>query len=175
MTPDQQIAFASVIASAAVAVTAVIATTWTAYLDRRARRHEARTSRQQDRLERTYLELATYVHHRRLEAEAIRPMMTFKDQPAAEPVTQAEIDRARSLAMTIASDKVRSILDEFSAALGEISNADAALSYLDRAPDRTDSDGDTAIEHHHRIDDAKRVLRDIDERRLHEQTRRELG
>ena len=71
MTPDQQIALASVISSGAVAMAAVIGSVVTGHLDRRARRKDAQISREQPRLERTYLELATYVHRRRLEAEAI--------------------------------------------------------------------------------------------------------
>ena len=78
MTADQTIAMTSVITSGAVAVLAVLATVVTGFLDRRARRKEARIARMQPRLERTYLELATYVHRRRMEANAIRPFMTFK-------------------------------------------------------------------------------------------------
>jgi hypothetical protein len=181
MTPDQQIALASVISAGAVALAAVIATAWTAHLDRVATRKEAQTSRRQDRLERTYIELATYVHHKRMQAEAVRPFMTFKDQPEVEPVTQAEVDRARSLAMTIASPEVRAIIDEFSAALGEITDANATLLGMERAAAQTGRDvdpevwGSTGPEQDRRIEAAKQVVRDIDDRRLHEQTRRELG
>jgi hypothetical protein len=181
MTPDQQVALASVVSSGVVAVVAVVATTVTAYLDRAARRKEAQTSRQQDRLERTYIELATYVHRKRLQADAVRPLMTFKDQPTPEAVTQAEIDRARSLAMTIASDEVRGILDEFSTALGEITDADATILGMERESAQTGRDidpqawGGSEDDQRRRIDDAKQVVRDIDDRRLHEQTRHELG
>jgi hypothetical protein len=179
MTPDQRIALVSVIASGAVAVVALVATTWTAYLDRAARRKEAQTGRRQDRLERTYLELATYVHHKRLEAEAIRPFGT--PPPAPEPASQAEIDRARSLTLTIASAEVRKIIDEFADALDTINKADADLSDMDHESQQTGRDvdpqewGGTSTQHRQRLRDARQVIRDIDERRLHEQTHRELG
>jgi hypothetical protein len=86
----------------------------------------------------------------------------------------------RSLAMSIASDEVRDIIDEFNAALGEISNADATLSGMEHETARTGREandeawGGTERDYDKRIADAKAVLHDIDDRRLHEQTRREL-
>jgi hypothetical protein len=181
MTPDQQIALASVITSGTVALAAVGGIVWTGHLDRRDRRKESRISRQQPRLERTYLELATYVHRRRLEADAIRPFMTVAGQQAPRPVTPEEIERVRSLVMSTASDEVRDIIDEFNAALGEISNADATLSGMEHETAKTGREanteawGGTERDYDKRIADAKAVLHDIDERRLHEQVRRELG
>lgn len=43
-------------------------------------------------------------------------------------MTSEEIERAQSLVMSIASDEVRAILDEFSGVLGDIRNADAMIS-----------------------------------------------
>jgi hypothetical protein len=180
MTPDQQIALASVISSGAVAMAAVIGSVVTGHLDRRARRKDAQISREQPRLERTYLELATYVHRRRLEAEAIRPFMTTVGQHDPTPVTPDEIDRVRSLVMSIASDEVRDIIDEFGAALGTISDADATLSGMERESAKTGREvdsqawGGTKRDYDKRLKDAKATLRDIDDRRLREQTRREL-
>ena len=179
MTPDQQIALASVIASGMVALAAVTASVLTGYLDRRDRRKEARISRQQPRLERTYLELAGYVHRRRIEANAIRPFMTTAGQQKPRPVTPEEIERVRSLVVSIASDEVRGILDEFNASLVEISNADATLSGMERESAQTGREvnteawGGTERDYDKRIDDAKAALNDIEDR-LHEQIRGEL-
>ena len=105
--------------------------------------------------------------------------MTTVGQQKPRPVTPEEIERVRSLVVSIASDEVRGILDEFNSSLVEISNADATLSGMERESAQTGREvnteawGGTERDYDKRIDDAKAALNDIEDR-LHEQIRREL-
>ena len=173
MTPEQTIALSSVI----VAGLAVVGTITNGVFDRRARNKEARTARSQDRLERTYLELLGYAHRQRMQANAIRPFMTYPAQPKPEPVTQEEIARVRSLVSAIASVKVRVIVDEFGDVLESIRSADLAITGIDEATSQgrmnpTDWGG-TASDFHKRIDADKHRLVATEDR-LHKQVRLEL-
>jgi hypothetical protein len=180
MTADQTIALTSVIASGVVALVAVVGSITTGALDRRARRKEARVARQQPRLERAYLELATYAHRRRKEANTIRSTLT-PNRPTT-PLPTAEIERAYALVVSIASEQVRALILEFGTVLTSIWNADIAMSAIEhpaaeaQAAQAADPAAwsETYAAFGKGIAEAKQNLADIEDR-LYEQMRRELG
>jgi hypothetical protein len=177
---SNEIAFTSVIATAAVGLAAVLVSLIGGFLDRRHAREMARTDRSQTRLERTYLELVGYVHRRRMEANAVRPFMTFPDQLEPVPVTAEEIERVQSLVVTIASKDVRDLIGEFAEVQADIHNADAAMSGIEHAESQTGQPenpaewGGSVPEFRERILADQHKLSDIEDR-LHEQIRHELS
>jgi hypothetical protein len=89
----------------------------------------ARDARNQERLERTYQELARFAYRRRLEAHAIRPF--FSNQPVPVSPTPEEIERVYIQVATMASPEVNDILDEFGAVLDRIVQTDTMITELD--------------------------------------------
>ena len=169
----------SVISSGAVALVAVVGTVTTGFFDRRARRDEARTERQQARLERAYLELVTFVHRQLLAALAIRrDPSEVEDEPSPQPLTDAETEQMRAMVWSIASDEVRGILKDFDMVVYGIMKADASLGAIaDAAAAGEPRDwpwGDPTPDFDDQIRLAKTELYET-ENRLHEQIRRELA
>jgi hypothetical protein len=172
------VALVSVITSGAVGVTGLGVAAFSGYKDRRNARDLARTERHQARLERTYLDLIGYLYRRRVEAEAIRPIMG----PVAQPVsaTQDEIARVQSLVVAHASKAVYDLLDNFTAVLRSIANADIAITGIDEAETQTGRRedpkawGGSASDYQKRILDDKKRLVDI-EAQIHDQIRLELS
>lgn len=178
MTPAQQIALASVIASGSVGLAAVLVTGFSGWRDRVHARTLAHTGRQQERLERTYLELLAYVHHRRVEANAIRPFLG--PVPTPRGTTEDEIARIQSLVMAHASKAVRDLLDEFGEALKEIINADIAVQGIENQERQTGNRVDPKEWGGSGADYLKRIQEDKDrlsriEDRIHVQVSKELS
>jgi hypothetical protein len=150
------------------------------FLDRRHARNLARTDRIQSRLERTYLELAGFVRRRRMQANAIRPFMTFTGESKPVLMTDEEIERVYALVVSIASEKVRAIMDEFFGVVDRIISADIAITGMEATQRVTDQPVNAADWGGSDVDYLKRIHADQGElgeieKRLHEQIRSELS
>jgi hypothetical protein len=125
----------------------------------------ARNDRSQARLERTYLELITYVHRARVAANNIRPLVTYSSQPERAAVTVEETQRTHALVVANASPTVRGIIDEFSRVLASIRSADTALTGMESEARTTGLEADPTVwggspsHYHKRIDADKQSSR----------------
>jgi hypothetical protein len=90
----------------------------------------ARTARQQERLEWTYVELLAYIHRRRV---ALLPVQPKSAPPQADPLRpdpDPDMDRIRALVGAHASPSVRALLDEFNDAAGQVVSARLLISMI---------------------------------------------
>jgi hypothetical protein len=105
-------------------------------------RQMAREAADQERLERTYIELGTYLSRYADWAEAVQPMWGSPTPP--DPLPPGDRWRLETLFMLHASPEVKRLLDQWREHAATIDNADKVIKTAERARDHESSIHDDA-------------------------------
>jgi hypothetical protein len=138
----ETVALVSVIASGAVGLVAVGGSLLSGWRDRMATRDAQREDRRQERVEDAYQALIAYVEKRIRIAAAIRPLLTYPNQPPAPSVDDEEVQTAQALVDLHASPEVDAMMNEFADTLRKIDDAETALKMNEDAGRKQGSDRD---------------------------------
>jgi hypothetical protein len=143
--------------------------------DQRKYQHEramAIDGRRQERLERAYLELLSYLSYHAEWARAMRPFMGPVKKP--DPLPPEDVRRVEALVDAYGSPKVRGLLDEWRDYVGHLADADVTIAMVERSPNPSKDLDDDAMNEHRRIPSYRQAIFDAAEA-IREQVRRELA